>query len=98
MIEQAILCGLSTFTLTLMLKDLGGPFDIFKRLRQLLCKYDAMNEPQNFFAKLFECPWCLGTWVAAGVVIMMLILPIQFFYWLSAIAIAGILYNYFVGQ
>lgn len=94
MTEKLILCGLSTFILVLMLKDLDGPFDIFNKLRTLLCKYDDMNVPQNFFAKLFDCPWCLSTWVAGGVTLLMLVLPVDIFIWLSAISIASIIYIY----
>lgn len=93
MLERILAYGLSAFVLTLMLKDLNGPFDIFKILREKLCRYDENYVPVNFFAKLFECPWCLGTWVSAGVVLLSLILPVEIFYWLSAIAIVGMLYD-----
>lgn len=93
MLARLLLYGLSAFVITLMLKDLDGPFDIFKLLREKICKYDENLVPVNFFAKLFECPWCLGTWVSAGIVLLSLIVPIEFFYWLSAIAFVGMLYD-----
>jgi len=99
MIQGIVAVGLATFTLLLMLKDLDGPFDIFKWIRDTLCEYDASNIPINFFGKLFDCPWCLSTWIAAFVAIvyvLVMTLPVMYFFflWLAAIAVADMIYVY----
>jgi len=99
MLEQLILCCLVTFTMTVMLKDMLGPFDIFETLRGALCDYnDANNDPVNFFGKLFNCHWCLATWVSAVVALVTVIIfgmwwPYFFYLWLSAIAVTGVVYE-----
>jgi len=95
MITALILSGLATAILLIMFKDLDGPYDIFDSIRLALGVY----RPESFFAKLFDCYWCLGTWVAVPVsiyVIAVFGLSILFWplYWLSSIIIAGIIYKY----
>jgi hypothetical protein len=94
-----LVCAPVSFTMLVMLKDLEGPWDIFGRLRMMLCRYDAEYIPVNFFAKLFDCHWCLGTWVSAVIALAFVALGglvwwSVFYIWLWCVAFIGLFYRF----
>jgi hypothetical protein len=89
MISAIIIIGLVSFAITFFLKELDGPFNLIKKFRDRICKYaylpmsiggvtstqlTAILSPDNFFARLFECYWCLTTWITTGVMLLYLLL------------------------
>lgn len=104
MILASILAGAVTFALVLMLKDMDGPFDIFRGLRVMIgaAHIDKTDNQEysveSFIGKLFDCHWCLGTWISAAVNIVMIICVIYPWYyfpavWLAGLTVAGCIYE-----
>jgi hypothetical protein len=98
MLEPLIYTGLSAFLLVFLFKDSIGPFDMFDKIRALICRYDSMNLPSNFFAKLFECHWCMSVWAAMFLSIFVTLVMGLLWYmlillWLASAALAGIIYT-----
>lgn len=62
-----LLRGLACYRLAKMITKESGPLDMFHHLRSYAGVYDlaADGRPQGVFGKLFECPYCVGVWVAA---------------------------------
>lgn len=75
-----IVVGLATFSVTWMLHNLPGPFDVFHKVLRF-CGIDPqpvwddfeavsyyvyeIKTPDRFITKLAKCPHCTGVWVAA---------------------------------
>lgn len=71
-----LLVGVSNFSIYFIVRHTNGPFDVFYKFRQMLgyvylevyddsdSIVDIVEEPptENFFGKLFDCPWCSSTW------------------------------------
>jgi len=99
MLENILVLGLVSFTITFMLHDLVGPFEIFRRIREKV-GIDAnfyIVKPSRW-ADLFHCFWCLTTWVcliisAVFVIFYGLSLILGIYLWLGAVAVSGIIYT-----
>ena len=99
MLENILVLGLVSFTITFMLHDLVGPFDIFRRIREK-AGIDAnfyIVKPSGW-ADLFKCFWCLTTWVcliisAAFVIFYSLSVLLGIYIWLGAVAVSGLIYT-----
>ena len=85
MISAILVIGLVSFVITFFLKELDGPFNVIKKFRDAICAYiylpspsnanfTAVLSPDNFWARLFECFWCLTTWITAVVMLLYLLL------------------------
>jgi hypothetical protein len=100
--------ALAVFTLTLFLRDMDGPGDMFVVIRFYIKAVTRLPYPDGtsefvwnettFFGNLFACFWCLSTWVAAIVSIASCAafgLPWWYWLWLiaSSIAVAGFMYK-----
>jgi hypothetical protein len=48
---------LSIYTLSLIIRDISGPFNIFNLLRNLLLRNKLFGV---FFYEMFSCPICIG--------------------------------------
>jgi len=106
-IQHIVVVGLVVFISTFMLYQPGldGPWGIFLHIRRWAMEqaFDVPDEAypvRPFFYALWDCFWCLGTWMSAFITIAYVIglqLPAMylFFIWLGAIAVAGII-NKFV--
>lgn len=104
---SSIVIGGAVFYVALLLKDLAGPFDIADKIRQWLKVYtvrlpgtvaEYIEEGTGFYAKLFNCIWCLSTWVAIIMAIIFILFMHQpWWYWIFevpvAITISGKLYT-----
>lgn len=78
MIEQAILVGLSSFLITFFMRDLDGPMEVFKRLRDFFTQQKDGKYRFPFFAGLYNCFYCFSTWVAILVTLLYaVLLPIN---------------------
>jgi len=111
-IEAIISISLFTYAFTYMLKYTDGPFDVFWRIRksfgtEKLEEYDPVTDeyyfiseefPDNFFGRLFNCWWCLSTWVSIFGVILYVAGLYPILYWLSAVAISYIAHKYFTEE
>jgi hypothetical protein len=103
LLVAVVLDGLVVFTITYMLIALNGPWDIFKRIRELAgIQHDVDGYPNvisnKFFSKLLICFWCTSTWISAPIsIITVLIIGSAwytwFYLWLASIAIAGLWYK-----
>jgi hypothetical protein len=64
--------GLATYRLARLLTQEDGPFEVCLRLRVLLGAYDYgdTGEPSSFTGKLISCPYCVGIWVALGLMVV----------------------------
>lgn len=103
MLNSLLVTGLATFGLTYLLCYTDGPKDIFKSIRKLAgIEYflidgeEVYKPPTKFFAKLFACHWCLGTWVSIimsiAYVIIFKIDPIMLVYLIpGSLGISGFL-------
>lgn len=107
MLPNIITVGLVTFLLVYFLKELEGPFGIFAAIQNAVIVTDEEGNPTTFFGKLYSCWWCLSTWVAAVVTVLMVFVtgyvPFDFasfvywiFVWLGAIAIANLVNSFIV--
>ena len=88
-----LLVGLASSYLTILLKDLDGPFGVVDKVRGYL-----IHKSPGLFAGLFDCVWCLGTWVAFFVAIVYVFavgleLYVFPFLWLAAIPIVVAVYR-----
>ena len=108
-LEHIIVVSLSSFIITFMLvEDLDGPFDIFRRIRNFVTKMDENgNYVDKVFGPMFKCHWCLGTWVSfiISIIYMTCINIIEdgsfgivlfewFFVFLSSMSVSGILHEF----
>lgn len=102
-----IALGLATFAITYLLRHTNGPFDVFKRLRELagIVSVPVYDEDSNvvyiveelngsFISKLYSCVWCTGTWVA----LTLMIAPDFIVTWFAALGIAGLLHEIINGK
>lgn len=55
---------LATFSLTFLIKEIDGPFNIISIIRNRLMKLRFVGV---FFYKLLSCYYCLGCWCGAAV-------------------------------
>jgi len=104
MLESVLVCGLVTFALLAMIMDLEGPFDIFLKVRIFFTEL-INNETRptshfrsDFIHKLYECSFCMGTWISAGVsslLVLSMKQPISYipFVWLGGLSVACLLYR-----
>jgi len=88
-----LLVGLASSYLTILLKDLDGPFGLVDKVRDYL-----IHKSPGLFAGLFDCEWCLGTWVAFFVAIVyVFVLGLEWykfpFLWLASIPIIVAVYK-----
>lgn len=103
LLALTLMCGMGVFVLLILLKDMEGPFHIFKRLRQLLgFQYNQSGQLEsaddNFFVNLWMCHWCLGTWLSAGLALFtVIVFAYPWFYfvylWLGGIAVGSLTYH-----
>jgi hypothetical protein len=105
MISAIVVIGLVSFVITFFLKELDGPFNVIKRFRDMICVYTdipipdgktfkILEEPTNFWARLFDCFWCLTTWITAVVMLLYLLLigfPLMWIVFIlpASIAVSG---------
>ena len=69
---------LTTWRLSSLLVNEGGPWDVFADIRYLSgVRYDQYSIPygDGFLAKLFSCVWCISVWVGAGVTLLYFLFP-----------------------
>lgn len=61
-----ILAALACFRVTELLVVDDGPGDIFLKLRERVGVYDSGidDRPRTQLGRIFECPFCLGLWLA----------------------------------
>lgn len=70
-LTHLIIYGLATWRVASLLVEESGPFDIFKKIRELTgITHDEddlpLMIPDRFFAQLFSCVWCTSVWVAVA--------------------------------
>lgn len=92
-IVNLVIMILATWRLTSLLHSELGPFDLFVHIRKMFgILHDDLGYPfgypPNFFAKLFECFWCLSVWIGIGVTVSVYLFPIAIWLWL-ALALSG---------
>lgn len=105
MLEWWILVTFATYAATYLLRYTYGPFDVFLRIRRIAGinsfplydddgnQVDIIEEVKStYLAKLFDCWWCLSTWIALA---WMLFTPLRgwdfFIVWFASIGLAGFL-------
>ncbi len=70
MIEETLIIGLAAWRLAALLSYERGPFDVFRRLRTRMgfehdpASGEPSSWPQNGFAQVLSCIWCLGLYMA----------------------------------
>jgi len=71
------LLALAVFRLALLLTREDGPFDLFYKLRLQLGAYDygEDGEPRTQAGKIFSCPYCVGVWLSALAVLVLILSP-----------------------
>lgn len=87
-----ILASFATYRLAELFCIDDGPFLIFKRFRQVLGMKAAGKSSRNIWyslALLFQCPFCLGVWIAAFMLIPIYFQNIISDIFLFAFAISG---------
>lgn len=101
-----LVVGLATFVIVYMLRWLNGPFDVFVHVRTYVYEEWSTGKvpPQQLrpkLAELWDCEWCLGTWVSlilsivAGVLGIMPITYIPLV-WFAAIAVEIVMFKWLV--
>lgn len=67
MMEVLLLC-LATFRITRIITKEDGPFELFFKFRRYLGQQAAIQDEytavRQTTAELFNCPHCLGVWIA----------------------------------
>lgn len=73
-----ILLSLAIYRLALLLTREAGPFQIFHRLRIRLgaYDYDETGEVKTTLGQLFNCPFCMGIWLAAVATAILYFFPL----------------------
>lgn len=66
-----LIAALATYRIARMLADEDGPFDLFLRFR------NRYTDERSWFAKGIRCPFCIGVWVAALVVLFLVVLGLS---------------------
>jgi hypothetical protein len=64
---RCLLVALSVYRLAWMFTKEDGPFNVFERVRCWLGKQAAQKQERRLawtLAELFNCPHCLGLWLA----------------------------------
>ena len=77
---EIIWFGLATWRISSLRVHEAGPWNIFRRLRERAgIVHDEQGEPlvipDGFFAGVLSCVWCSSIWVAAGLMLAWLLLP-----------------------
>lgn len=89
LLDLAVL-GLAVYRLARLIAVDEGPFGVFFRLRHLVGAYDLgeNGQPVSAWGRAFECPHCMGVYVA---IVLWLIYPLPGGWFIVAIlAIAGL--------
>lgn len=66
-----LIASLATYRIARMIAEEDGPFDILLRFR------NRYTDDRSWFAKGIRCPFCVGVWVAALVVLFLVILGLS---------------------
>lgn len=62
MITQLVIIGLASWRVAALISYEDGPFDVFARFRWAIGM--RPRREYNTLAKMVQCVWCLGVWVA----------------------------------
>lgn len=66
-----LIAGLATYRIARMLTEEDGPFSVFLRFR------NRYTDDRDWFAIGIRCPYCVGFWVAAFVVLFLVVLGLS---------------------
>lgn len=109
MIDVIVAIGIATFGIVYMVKFTDGPFDLFFKLRRFLSMGDPYDPEQElpeklppvrlFFYQMFDCFWCLSTWVSLALLLIYAFAIKDFhwlliIYWFGAVGVSGVLWIY----
>ena len=105
MLYDMLSVGIVTFMLVYFLKELPGPFDIFFKIQNAIVVVDDEGNPTTFLGKLYDCWWCLSTWISLIVTILAVFITQNtsvsvtwfmywVFVWLGAVAIANLINSF----
>jgi hypothetical protein len=77
---EFVILGLATWRVSALFSKEAGPFDVFKRIRELAgIQHDADGNvfmiPHKLFAELLSCVWCTSIWVGAFWAVMWFVSP-----------------------
>ncbi len=77
---EVILFGLATWRISSLIVHEDGPWSVFRKLRERAgIVHDEGGEilvvPEKFLAGVLSCVWCSSIWVAAGLMLAWLLLP-----------------------
>lgn len=66
-----IILALATWRVSSLLVNEAGPWDAFRRIRELAgIEHDEEGKiylvPERFFAQVLSCVWCASLWVGGG--------------------------------
>jgi hypothetical protein len=94
-LEDLVVISLVVFTITVLIKDTEGPFDLFQKFKNILV--GSEGHERVFFVKLFSCPWCIGTWISIAVSLLYLLIShrsisVAIAYCIASIGVTGIMY------
>jgi len=76
MIEYIVLIGISTFVITFFVMSLSGPFGIFGKMHDWAVSVKVnesmpmLTDCHPFFAGLYNCFYCMSTWVCILVTVL----------------------------
>lgn len=75
-----LLFGIATWRISSLIVHEAGPWSVFRKLRERAgIVHDEQGEPivipDGFFPGLLSCVWCSSIWVAAGLMLAWLLLP-----------------------
>jgi len=78
--KEVIIFGLATWRIASMLVQEDGPYNIFKKLRELTgIRHDESGNvfsiPERFMPELLSCVWCSSIWVSFGWLLLWLAWP-----------------------
>lgn len=87
-LEQIVILGLACWRLSFLLSHEAGPFDIFVTLRKSLGAREVLPgawTSDRFLGKLILCPLCLSVWIATGLCIGVMLVPVL---WVLVVVLA----------
>lgn len=95
--------GLAVFSITFIIRYTDGPFDAFKKLRDVVGIYDEpmyegevyigvveVVEGDKFLAKLLSCYWCVSVWMSLVCLILWKYVP-EIVFLFAIIGVANLL-------
>lgn len=77
LVVKLVVLALAVFRGAALLTQDKGPWNAFLRLRVHAGVYDRdiSGNVTGFWAALFECPYCMGIWLALPAVVVLAVVP-----------------------